>query len=170
MPALTVSREMPFAAEKAWSLIDDFSNTWIYHPVVKHSQCTNGTPQGLGARRQCTMYSGGTVEEQVVRHDAEAMTTHIEVVVFGPFPLTHMGVTIEVDALAPDHCAVRYIADFTPKFGPLGWVMGHVAMKPNFKKMLTQLLAGIEAHLESGRVVEEGGTLGETFEQSMLAA
>ncbi len=130
----------------------------------------NGIRGGLGAQRQCNMYSGDAIQEKVVEYDADRYFYRIEVVEHGPFPTTEMIVAIKVEPKGAAACVVTYDLEFDVKYGPIGWVMGKAMMAPNMKKMLGELLEGVQAHLETGRIVEKGGALGAALEPSALAA
>lgn len=160
MHQIQVERELDHPASTVWALLDDFASTWVYHPIVEHSASTNGVQRGLGAERMCQMYDGAEVRERVVRHDATRMTYGIEVFDHGPFPLTHMEVDITVTPLGAHRCRVTYDGQFQVKFGPMGWMMGKMMMEAQFVKMLGQVIDGAGQHLSTGRIVEQGGTMG----------
>lgn len=166
MHTVTFQRTLAHSPERVWALVDDFSGTWAYHPLVSESPSTNGVERGMGAQRRCQMYTGDAVEERVTAHDASARRYSVEVVDHGPFPVTHMEVDIQVDAAATaGHSVLTYTMSYVPKFGPMGWLMAKVAMNSGMRKMLGQLFDGIESHLETGRVVGKDGVLDEaTYE------
>lgn len=167
MHTLIISRDMPYDADRVFSLLDDFSNTWVYHPIVRSSDSVNGIERGLGAARRCELYDGQSVQERVTEHDPGARRYVVEVFDHGPFPTRHMVVTIEVEPTGAEACRVSYTQEFQVKYGPMGWLMGELAMKRAMGKMLGSLLEGVERHLETGRIIEEGGALGAPMEQAM---
>ncbi len=159
MHTVVVTREMNFPANTVWNLLDDFAGTWVYHPVVRHSEAVNGVKRGLGAARRCDLYDGTSVQEKITRYNPQEMRYHVEVFDHGPFPTTHMDVTIEVVQTAPQKSLVRYTCRFKVKYGPMGWLMGKAAMGPKMRQMLGKVLEGVETHLDTGRVVGQGGTV-----------
>jgi uncharacterized protein YndB with AHSA1/START domain len=168
MHQFNVSKIIAAPVDRVWELLDDFANTYVYHPMVEHSFATNGKRTGLGARRECTMYDGSSVQEEVTQYDPKSRRYSIEVVEFGPMPLKHMGATIAVEP-ARGGARVTCSGDFLPKFGPLGWLMAKTMMTSQFNKMMGQLLDGVADHLETGRIVGKGGELGSPLKAATLA-
>lgn len=70
--------------DRVGELVHDFANTYVYHPVVERSFSVNRKRKGDGARRQCTMYDGNSVQEEVTHHDPSSRTYSVELVDFGP--------------------------------------------------------------------------------------
>ncbi|MFT7622186.1 MAG: hypothetical protein ACI9WU_001354 [Myxococcota bacterium] len=167
MHQFNASKDIAVPVDRVWDLLNDFANTYVYHPMVERSSSTNGKRSGLGARRQCTMYDGSTVEEVVTAYDSKARRYSLEVVDFGPMPLKHMSATI---AVQPTLGGARVIlsGDFQPKFGPLGWVMAKTMMTVQFNKMMGRLLDGVDEHLKTGRIVGKGGKPGPALTPAML--
>ncbi len=163
MHEFEVSKVIDAPVDRVWDLLDDFANTYVYHPIVERSFSVNGKQKGLGARRQCTMYDGNSVQEEVREHDPVARTSKIVVVDHGPFPMKHMEVTISVQ---PDEGGTRvtYAGKMLPKFGPMGWMMAKTMMIPQFRKMMGQLIDGVETHLATGRLIGKKGELGPLVE------
>lgn len=167
MHSFEVSKVIDAPVDQVWKLVDDFANTYVYHPIVEKSFAVNGKRQGLGARRQCTMYDGNSVQEEVVSHDAANHSYKIEVVDYGPMPLKHMEVTITVEA-AEGGTRLTYAGKMLPKFGPMGWLMAKTMMLGQFRKMMGQLIDGVETHLTTGRIVGKGGELGDPLTPQAL--
>jgi hypothetical protein len=46
-----------------------------------------------------------------------------------------------------------------PKFGPLGWVMGKLMMRPMLLRALRGLTKGVDDHMSTGAIVGKGGAL-----------
>ena len=49
--------------------------------------------------------------------------------------------------------------EFELKFGPLGWLMAKVMMKPMLSKMFGKVLKSLEVHIRSGQKIGENGCL-----------
>ena len=159
MHEIEVSREMGHSAERVWALLDDFSNTWVFHPLVEHSASVNGVERGEGAQRYCRMYGGKQVEERVTERDASRRWFRVEVVEHGPFPMEHMAVEIRVEDLGGGRSRAVFAAEFVMKYGALGRAMGALMMERRLGAMLGSVLDGADAYLETGRVVGKGGVL-----------
>ncbi|MEM7653330.1 MAG: SRPBCC family protein [Pseudomonadota bacterium] len=160
MPNLTIIKELNASYEQVWEILDDFGNTHRSHPIVKHSEIVDGPPRGLNAERRCDLYDGKNFAQERITGYQPGSKMRIEVV-DGTFPMKEMIVTIAVKPSRLNRTAIKLNLTFTPKFGPIGAVMGHLAMKPQFKKMLTLWLQGVEDHANTGRLVLEGGKLGQ---------
>lgn len=169
MHEVTLTRRVNHDATKVWALLDDFANAYIYHPVVGKSYATNGQEKGLGAERACQLYSGGAVEERVIEHDPQNMRYRVEVIDHGPFPTKEMFATIHVEAEGAGVSRVTMEMAFTLKYGPIGWLMGATIMRIKMKGLLAQMLEGASQHLQTGRIIEENGALGEAFQPGMIA-
>ncbi len=168
MHALKIQKTINHSPDKVWSSLNNFSDIWMFHPLVANSSSLNDQSCGLGAERQCTLYNGGQLKERVSAHDAENRTLTVEVTDHGPFPLTHMELTMSVE---PDGAGSRVLLEggFVPKYGPIGWVMGTLMMKPQFEKLLGQLIDGLDTHLSTGRIIEKGGKVGEPLKTAAAA-
>ena len=161
MHSLFVQKEINAPLHRTWPLLDNFADTYVYHPIVEKSEAVNGIKKGLGARRQCTMYDGNAVQEEIVKHSEHHHRYQVRVVDHGPFPMKHMELWVEVEPRGEQRCAVTYRGGFVPKYGVLGWLMAKIMMKPMFSKMLSQLIDGVETHLRTGKVVGKGGKVSE---------
>ncbi len=151
-----IERTLPHSANRVWTLVDDFANTYVYHPIVERSFSVNGKNSGLGAIRQCDLYSGQNVQETVTAHDAAERRYSLEVTE-GQMPVNHMGVEVEVVDAGNGKSTLAYRIDLQPKFGPLGWVMARTMMIPAFKKMLGRVIDGIDQHLTTGQEIGKNG-------------
>ncbi|MBX2804164.1 MAG: SRPBCC family protein [Myxococcales bacterium] len=160
MHTFRVTKDIDHAATRVWPLLANFADTYVYHPVVEHSESVNGKRTGLGAQRRCDLYSGGSVQERIVAFREEDMRYRVEVVDHGPFPMEHMEVEIHVEPLPGDKSRVTYAGSFRPKYGPLGWLMAKTMMASQFDKLMGQLIDGVDQHLTTGRLVQRDGALG----------
>ncbi len=159
MHRFQVSKEIAHPLGRVWPLLDNFSNTYVFHPIVERSEAVGPATRGAGARRKCTLYDGGQVQEQITKYEPLEHRYKVEVVDHGPFPLRYMEVWIEAVAEG-NNTRVTYRGGFVPKFGPLGWVMGKLVMKGQFEKMMGSLIDGLNTHLSTGRMIEKNGSLG----------
>lgn len=169
MHSIQVTKLLTPAPDRVWQTLSGLSNVCHYHPQVEHSESLNGQERGVGARRQCTMYTGERVEELVTAYDESNRTITIEVTDHGPFPLTHMEVTATVHRHRLGSL-VELDATFQPKFGPLGWLLAKLVMKRQFRTVLGELLTGLDTHLKTGRIVERNGRIGELAPVDLIAA
>ena len=54
---------------------------------------------------------------------------------------------------------MRFEMSFQPKFGPLGWLMEATVMQSQFRRVLSQVLTGLEEHAQTGEIVSRRNTL-----------
>ena len=161
MQHVKVSKIVDAKPNDVWSVLNRFDETYIYHPFVETSKSLNGISSGVGAKRECVMYGGQRLEETVTEHDAQNSTYLVEVLEFGPLPVTAMKVRITLAEAGADRTNVTYDCWFSPRFGIVGRLVLPTILKPQLRKMLNALIDGVGAHIRTGRLVENGGQLGE---------
>jgi len=77
----------------------------------------------------------------------------VEIIEPGSFPIHTAVAQIGVESLGDSKSRVSFKMAFKPKYGPLGWVMGKTVMANQFRKILGQVLAGLEKHALTGEIV-----------------
>ena len=170
MHEVTVTREVDAPVDRVWAAFDDFGGVYRFHPGVERSFATTEATSGLGAGRQCDFYGGGTIREEVIGYEP-GRSMRVEFVDTGPFPMTRNVAEIAVQPLDDgDRTAVTMRSRFTPKYGPVGWLMAQFVMKRRFRSVLAGVLDGLERHLQTGRYVGEDGRLVEPYEVTPGAA
>lgn len=153
MAVITVQRVVNRPLAEVWDALADFGGIYKFHPVVASSPVKEGTPdRGVGSERVCTFYDGNSIDERVTAYtDKQSMTVEI---VRASMPLNSAVARFDV-APAPQGTSVTMTMDFEPKYGPIGWLMAELAMKPQFTKILNNLLLGLEEHLETGAIIDQ---------------
>jgi carbon monoxide dehydrogenase subunit G len=153
MMNVKASKAVNVPVERAWEVIADFAHVDRCHPLVESVTMRSDAARGLGAIRVCNFYDKTSVAEKIVRwQEGESYT--IELSEFS-LPLKSAAATLSVRATGKDTSELRMLMDFTPKFGPLGWVMGKLMMRPMMTKMLNRVLAGIAQHALTGEDIGE---------------
>lgn len=152
MHEVKVDRVIDISADRAWAIIDDFGGIYRFHPLVERSPIKNGVSSGLGAERVCHFHDGSRITEQIIDYTA-GEAYEVEITDPGNFPLETAIARLAVEPLGDARSRVSFHMAFTPKFGPLGWVMGKTVMARQFKKILGQVLAGLEQHAKTGEIV-----------------
>ncbi len=150
MGTLTVTRTIPRPVDQFWPVLADFGGIANFHPYVQRSPLHGEQNGGVGTARTCHFHDGNFVEE-VVRDWDDGKSTVVEIVQ-GSMPLKRAVATLTVTP-AVGGTEVAFAMDYTPKMGVLGAVMDTLVMQGKFRTMLTRVLAGLEAHLESGDVI-----------------
>ncbi len=152
MHEVQVARTIDVPANEAWKIIDDFGGIHQYHPLVERSPIKNGVASGLGAERVCHFDNGDAITERITGYEAGREYT-VEITDLGKFPLKAAVGTFGVRPAGKDRSTVRFDFRFQPKFGPIGWLMGKTMMRSQFRKILGDVLAGLETHAKTGTVV-----------------
>ena len=141
----SVQRSRIIHAPKAdvWSLLDDFGGVSRYHPNVDSSRVVTDVERGEGACRECRFDDGGRIEETIVDYDpGESYTVALDV---GSYPLVSNVVEVDVHAVDDHHTEVTFTAQFQPKYGAFGWLLGRVVMERRFESLLDGALEVIAA-------------------------
>lgn len=152
MHEVQVARTIGVPADQAWKIIDDFGGIFQYHPAVERSFITNGVTSGLGAERVCHFDNGDAITERIIGYEPGREYT-VEITDPGKFPLVKGVARLSVAPAGSQRSTVQFTMRFTPKFGPVGWLMGKTVMRAGFRKILTSVLAGLETHATTGAIV-----------------
>jgi carbon monoxide dehydrogenase subunit G len=158
MHAVRRSRILHAPKDRVWEVLDDFGGVWKYNPGVESARIVSGPETGEDACRECVFYDGGRIEETILDYDPGTAYT-VAFTDVGSYPLVSNRVDITVDELDETHSEVTITARFTPKYGPLGWLLGRVVMEHRFEKRFDAVLEGLAAHLRTGETVGEDGEL-----------
>ena len=152
MPHVTTTRQVDVPLSRLWASWDDFANIDAFNPNLNRSFLINrSSDTGLGAERQCDFSDGKNhIKERVIGYTPEREL--IIDIYDGSVPLKTAGATFTFRALGPSKSEVTMRFEFTPKFGPLGWLMVPL-IKAQFRPALARLLDGNKAYLEDGVVI-----------------
>jgi len=156
MQTVSVSRTLDASLDEVWAVLDDFGGVSKYNPGVEASSIVDGPETGTGATRECVFSDGGRIEEEIVAYEYESGYT-VEFVDVGEMPLKRNVVGIAVDAVDGAGTVVTMTSTYTPKFGPLGWLLAKVVMNAKFRETFEDVLDGLESYVLSGQYVEEDG-------------
>ena len=158
MHQVTVTHKFNAPAPKVWSVLDRFSEVYMYHPFVKHSESLNQQDSGLGAERTCHFEDGNKIKERIIAYE-KGKSYHVEIYEPGNFPLHKAIALLEVKPEGHDKSTVIFNMSFQPKYGPAGWLMAKMIMKKQFASILKQVLQGLETHLQTGGIVGKNGAV-----------
>ena len=145
-----------------WKVLADFAGISVFHPTVPNSYVINGTDRtGLGAERRCELNNDGTkfVEERIIRF-VEGEEYDVEI--YGGTqmpPVTNFIITIGMKSLSENQHRIYMIANYQPKFGPIGTVMNMLIIQPFISKALNGVLIGFKHHMTTGQPVQSFDTL-----------
>ncbi|MCY6382564.1 SRPBCC family protein [Hoeflea prorocentri] len=112
------SLEIDAAPEVIWGVLGQFMEIDAIAPGVTSVDALTQGEDGMGSMRRCTFTNGGSTVEEA---QAE----------------------IALTPLGESRTRVTWSMDFRVKFGPLGWLMGQMVMKPMMGKVLDGNLQGL---------------------------
>lgn len=158
MHSISVTREIDAPSADVWRVLDDFGGVARYNPTVETSRVVAGPDTGTGATRECVLAGGGRIEEEIVAYDPGTSYT-VEFVDVGDFPLRENVVEISLESIDRTRTAVTMTSQFTPKYGPLGWVMAKTMMRSKFRETFDSVLDGLDSYVGS---VESPAAVGRT--------
>ena len=157
MHTVSATRTIDTPVAAVWNAIDDFGNVYRFHPKVERSKSINDVAAGEGAKRQCDVYDGGVICEEVVESVPEQRQV-INVFDLGSFPLKEMVGRLDLEPIDENSTEVTMTMSFVPKYGPVGWLMATLMMKSQLRTQCEDILAGLDTHLQTGEIVGPDGT------------
>ena len=138
---------------RVWALVSDIGGVHHWHPKVKQSPLLSDNSTGPGARRRCEFYDGNSVVEEVVDWvEGESVTLELSDMFM---PLQTARVTVRLAQRGPSSTEVSMEMDYSVKYGPIGWLMNSVMMRPMMGKMFAEVLSGLEHHAVTGEAVTQ---------------
>jgi len=138
-------------AEKVWETLGDFSSIERFSSKVESSPIVGEVAAGLGTKRICTFYDKSTVVEEIVGYQ-EGESLDIELSEFS-MPLESMRAQMKVTRVDGARSDASFAVDFVMKYGPIGWLMGAVMMKPMMRGITRDVLRGLAFHVVTGNTV-----------------
>jgi carbon monoxide dehydrogenase subunit G len=157
MPQITKSVEIKAAPEATWRIIADFGAVANWAPAVREAHCTSDSTSGLGCKRSLTSSTGHIIEEVIIRWDQGRSLT-FEIPGGLAKVLGSLQETWSVEA-TPNGSQAFVVMEYQSKFGFVGAAMARLIVQPVLAKMLTENLAGLKYHLETGEFVTKDTTV-----------
>jgi len=133
---------------RVWETLADVGTIAQWHPGVERSPVLSTNRTGLGATRRVELYDGTSAVEEVTSLD-EGRAVTVSMSDF-TMPLSRGAATFEVEADGDGRTLVTMTMDYEMKYGPLGWLMNVVMMRPIMGKLLASVLSGLDHHLVTG--------------------
>ena len=157
MHRVTIAREMNHDVPDVWRLLDDFGAISKYNPGVESAEIVSPEPTGLDAQRICNFYDGTSLKETIVRYEPG----HGYSFVLSDFalPLKQATSHFDLTRISDGRSLLTVTLEFIPKFGPLGWLMGKLMMRPMLQRALRGVTKGLDDHMSTGAIVGKGGAL-----------
>ena len=157
MHKVTIAREMDHDATDVWNLLDEFGAIARYNPGVESAEIVSPKATGMGAQRICHFYDGTSLKETIVRYQ-QGKGYSFDLSDYA-LPLKQATSHFDLTRIRDGRSRVTVTLEFIPKFGPLGWVMGKLMMRPMLRRALRDLTKGLDDHMRTGAIVGKGGAL-----------
>ena len=157
MHNVTITRKMNHDVADVWSLLDEFGAIAKYNPGVESAEIVSPDATGIGAQRICHFYDGTSLKETIVRYEP-GHGYSFDLSDFA-LPLKQATSHFDLTHISDGRSLLTVTLEFTPKFGPLGWVMGKLMMRPMLLRALRGLTKGVDDHMSTGAIVGKGGAL-----------
>lgn len=154
-----VSAEIRIAAPKArvWDILANLGEVARFHPFVSKSYYhPTSARTGVGASRVCEFGPAMSVRETAVDwREGQSYVLGIEVVKGQKPPIRDFQGHLSVHEI-PGGTLARIEMRYEPRFGPIGWLMDRLMIRPQYEKMLPGIMAGLKHHVETGEDVDPG--------------
>lgn len=148
MHSVSASRVIDAPSERVWQVLDDFGNVAAYNPAVDASRVVTDAETGEGACRECVLSESGRIEETIVDYrPGEGYT--VEFTDLGSLPMAANTVEFDLLPVDADRTEVTVSSRFTPKYGPLGWLVAKLVMERRLRETFDDTLAGLDDHLHA---------------------
>ena len=138
-------------ASKVWEVLGDFASIEHYSTSVDRSPLLPGKTEGVGTKRICHFYDKTSVVEEITRFQ-EGESFDIALSQYS-LPLKSARATMGVKVVDNTTSDIYMSMDYVVKFGPVGWVMGALLMRPMMNKVLKSVLKGLAFHSSTGKNV-----------------
>ncbi len=157
MHHITVTRGFNSSTDTVWNILDNFGGVYAYNPAVESSEVIGKKLTGLGAQRVCRFYDGSSLKETIIEYlPKEGYSFKLSDFAL---PLKTATSHFRLTPLSADTSELSITFEFQPKFGPLGWLMAKLLMRPVLTKALAGVANGLDDYLSTGRQVGKDGIL-----------
>lgn len=131
--------------ERVWALLADLEAVQRYNPGVRRAAIEGSPRTGVGARRSCDLVPRGRVVERVT-HWEDGRALGLEVAE-SDWPIHFMRWVTRLEAHERG-TRITQSLEYQVKFGPLGWLLDHLVMRPKLTTTLDAVFAAIVRHAE----------------------
>lgn len=143
MRTVNLSKKIDAPRQVIWDILADFANVADWNEGVKESHSTSDAANGVGATRHCDLGPGGELEETIRQWEPnEHMAISIDSATKAPIKGGLGTFVLTGDDAGPTLVALKF--EYTPKFGPIGNLLGKM-----LDKQFTKSFHGYFRDLES---------------------
>ena len=152
MTSVTSEIRINAPKEKVWNIIADLGAVQNFHPGVRQSYYSSENKNGLGASRVCELLPAGKIEERATEwKEGEGFVLEVEPIEKAPpFKKAFGRMVLKEDG---DQTLVTLTFEYTLKFGPVGSLMDAFMVRPQFKKIVPNVLAGLKHFTDTGEEI-----------------
>ncbi|OUR95673.1 hypothetical protein A9Q84_14320 [Halobacteriovorax marinus] len=146
MHEVEVIRLLNHQDEEVWKMWDDFDAIHKFHPDLTSSPIVGKVKKGQGTQRVCHLKDGNKIKEEIYEYDVakKQMKFTLEAD-FMPFKSAFAEVNVLKKSATTSE--VTFKISFDPKFGPLGFILGKIAIRPKLKAVMESIVSGLDSHL-----------------------
>lgn len=146
MHEASATREIRADTAVVWEAIDDFGGIDKFESTIERSGIIDGPETGEGAVRECHFDDGSRTEEKIIEYEPGSSLT-VEIIDYGGAPMEE-GFTIKsVEAVDDTRTEVTWTHRFTPKYGPLGWLMAKLLIKSKIEETFEDSLEDLDSYV-----------------------
>jgi len=138
-------------ASKVWEVLEDFASIENFSSNVDSSPLLPGKTKGVGTKRICHFYDKTSVVEEIIRFE-DGKSFDVVLTEYS-MPLKSLHATMGVRAVNNATSEIYMSMDYVVKFGPVGWVMGALLLRPMMNKIMKSVLKGLAFHSSTGKNV-----------------
>ncbi len=152
----TVSAEIHINAPKkrVWEIVADLGAVSNFHPFVPKSYYDSVSKSDIGASRVCELNPNMALKETVLSwHDGESYVLEVEFVKGQKPPVNDLQARLSVKEINGGTLVTLQMS-YQPRFGPIGWLIDQMMIKPQYKKMLPSIVDGLKHYAETKEVVD----------------
>lgn len=140
--SINITRELPVSLDQVWAALADFGGPQKWAPTVSHAYLTSRQDEGAGTSRQCHLTDGSTIQETVT--DWRSGRGYTFEITGLPGIMAFARADLDVTPAGPSRSTLSFTFHYATRFGPLGWVMNRLMIRPQFARRLRLLVDGLQ--------------------------
>jgi len=147
---IVLTKDISASAAHIWEVLSDFGNVTNYHPLVRTATILGKYERRVGAIRRCEFFDNNSIVE-TISHWVEREEIALELSEI-TMPLKTATITININPTA-SMTNVSMQMNYSIKYGLLGVLLDKLIMRRMIRKMLGQVLFGLEQHILTGKIM-----------------
>ncbi len=143
--------EIDARPEAIWSVLSRFMNIDEFAPQVKSVDALTRGQNGVRSKRRCHFENGTSLVEEVTDWQINR-GYRVQLSDMSAMPLTEAHAAIAIEPLANNRSRVVWSMDFQMKYGPLGWLLEQMLLKPMIGRVLDRNLKALAEKVQSDHI------------------